>query len=111
MKETLSLHSTIVLATDQVSADLDGEMVILNFGSGVYYGLDAVGARVWQLIQEPRVVESIRNTLLEEYEVESERCERELFSLLQQLATEGLIQINNQSEHGLPEWSAQPNSP
>jgi hypothetical protein len=82
-----------VAAKNQVSSDLGGEVAILDLKAGVYYGLDAVGARIWSLIQEPRTVNEIRNILLEEYEVEPERCERDLLVLLQRLANEGLIEV------------------
>jgi hypothetical protein len=85
--------STVVAAKDQVSSDLGGEVAILDLKAGVYYGLDAVGARIWSLIQEPRTVNEILNILLEEYEVEPERCERDLLVLLQRLAEEGLIEV------------------
>jgi len=82
-----------VAAKDQVSSDLGGEVAILDLKAGVYYGLDAVGARIWSLIQEPRTVNEIRDILLEEYEVEPERCERDLLVLLQRLADEGIIEV------------------
>jgi hypothetical protein len=89
----VSGDSTVVAAKDQVSSDLGGEVAILDLKAGVYYGLDAVGARIWSLIQEPRTVNEIRDILLEEYEVEPERCERDLLVLLQRLADEGLIEV------------------
>jgi hypothetical protein len=70
-----------------------GEAVILNLDSGVYYGLNPVGARVWQLIQEPRIVSELLSSLLETYEVEAGRCESDLFSLLGDLAANELIVI------------------
>jgi hypothetical protein len=89
----VSRGSTVVAAKDQVSSDLGGEVAILDLKAGVYYGLDAVGARIWSLIQEPRTVNEIRDILLEEYEVEPERCERDLLVLLQRLADEGIIEV------------------
>ena len=82
-------------AKDQASSDLGGEVAILDLKAGVYYGLDAVGARIWSLIQEPRTVNEIRDILLEEYEVEPERCERDLLALLRRLADEGLVEVRN----------------
>lgn len=60
----LSGYSTVVTTKEQVSSDLAGEAVILNFKSGKYYGLNAVGSRVWNLIQELRTLNDIRNTPL-----------------------------------------------
>ena len=93
LKHTISEHAVVVAIRDQVSADLAGEAAILNLKSGVYYGLNAVGARIWSLIQEPKSVEDIRDAILNEYDVDPERCESDLLQLLQQLAAEGLIEV------------------
>jgi coenzyme PQQ synthesis protein D (PqqD) len=92
-KRAITVDSSVVAAKNQVSSDLGGEVAILDLEGGTYYGLDAVGARIWDLIQEPKTVEEIRNVLLEEYEVESERCERDVIRLLQELAEEGLVEV------------------
>jgi hypothetical protein len=82
-------------STDQVSCDLAGEAAILNLKNSVYYGLDTVGARIWTLVQEPITVGAVRDAMVREYDVEPERCERDLIDLLQKLAAEGLIAINS----------------
>src|SRR5262249_26432086 len=79
----ISVNSIVVASREQLSSDLGGEAVILGLKSGVYYGLNTVGARIWSLIQEPRTVEDLRNTILSEYQIESERCEGDLLALLQ----------------------------
>lgn len=89
----MSLQSIVAVTPDQVSADLSGEAAILTLASGTYYGLNAVGARVWTLIHEPRSVQSVLEQLLVEYEVEPVRCESDLMNLLRQLAREGLIEV------------------
>lgn len=89
----LSSDCHVVAAPDQVSSDLDGEAVILNLSSGVYFGLDPVGARVWELLQERRTVGDICATMRGEFDVEPERCERELMDLLEQMRTEGLVDV------------------
>ena len=93
----ISDQSVVVAVTDQVSCDLAGEAAILNVKSGVYYGLDPVGARIWSLIQEPRAVEEIQRAITGEYDVEPDRCSRDLFSLLEKLLAEGLIEVKDAS--------------
>lgn len=97
MDNRISSHSIVAVCKEQVSSDLDGEEVILSLKSGVYYDLNAVGARIWKLIQQPSAVSDILESLLREYEVEPDRCERDLLALLQELATEGLIKIKNET--------------
>ncbi|MGZ4892218.1 MAG: PqqD family peptide modification chaperone [Halobacteriota archaeon] len=93
MAQKIALDTTIVASKSQVSADLGGEAVILNLGSGIYYELDPVGARIWKLIQEPRRVREVRDALLEEYDVDGERSEKGLIMVLTELARKGLLDI------------------
>ena len=91
-------ESSIVVATeDQISSDLGGESVILNMKTGVYHGLNEVGARVWDLIEKPKAVKDIKQVLLQEYEVEADICTNDLFSLLNSLKTAGLIKVTNET--------------
>lgn len=85
----------IVASREQVFSELDGEAVILDMQSGTYYGLDPVGARVWQLIQQPKALSEIRNVLLAEYDVDPEICDRDLTALLNALQAEGLILVQD----------------
>jgi|SRR6185503_5866722 hypothetical protein len=89
----LSTESVVVAAKNQVSSDLAGEAVILQVRSGRYFGLEQVGARIWQMIGEPRRVADIRDTILREYDVSRERCEQDVVTLLEQLAAEGLVEV------------------
>ena len=87
------VDKVIKTAAGQVCCDLDGEAVILSLKTGQYYGLDGVGARVWALIQEPKNVSDLLNTLLSEFDVEAGVCERDLWLLLEDLNEAGLVEI------------------
>jgi len=98
MKKSVPTHATIVAAQEQVSSDLGEESVILNLKSGVYYGLDPVGTRVWQLVQTPRTAADIRDARLEEYDVAPQRCVDDLSALLERMEMEGLIQVIDEED-------------
>lgn len=89
----MTLQTVVRASQDQVSCDLDGEAAILNLKTGVYYGLDPVGATIWKLMEQPCTVESIRDAVLQKYEVDEERCQRDLVELLDKLSAEGLIEV------------------
>jgi hypothetical protein len=80
----------------QVSCPLGDESAILNMKNSVYYGVNPVGSAVWDLLKKPKTVAEIRDAILSEYEVEPERCEQDLFSLLEQLRSEGLIEVRDE---------------
>lgn len=89
----LSTHVRIVEGV--VCRDLDGEMVLLNLNSGIYFGLDAVGTQVWHLLQSQSSVGDVVKALLEEYEVAAARCEQDVMDLVSRLLDKGLLQIND----------------
>jgi Coenzyme PQQ synthesis protein D (PqqD) len=93
MDGSLSANSIVVMAPEQISCPLGEESAILNLKNSMYYGLDPVGARVWALLQQPRSVGEVRDTLLSEYEVEPAQCENDLFALLEKMRGEGLIEV------------------
>ena len=94
---TVSNYSIIRATQDQVSSDLAGEAVILHLNSGVYYGVNEVGARIWNSIQQQKTVNDLQGMLLEEYEVEPEQLRSDTLPLLQKLAAEGLIEVKNEA--------------
>lgn len=91
----LDARSIVVASKDQLASEIGGETVILGLTAGRYYGVDSVGARVWQLVQEPASVGDLRAKIVAEYEVDPERCEADLLQLLQQMADAGLVEIRS----------------
>jgi hypothetical protein len=89
----ITLDTIVGAASDQVSCDLDGEAAILNLKSGTYFGLDPVGAFVWNQLATPRPVSTIATAMLEHYDVEPERCRSDLLVLLSQLNERGLLEL------------------
>lgn len=92
----ISGDTTIAVSKDQVSVDITEEAIILHLKSGVYFGLDTVGAAIWNLIQEPITVNEIRDALLDEFNVEPERCDHDLLEFTKKLLKEGLIEVKSE---------------
>jgi hypothetical protein len=90
----ISATAVVVALDHQVSSQLGDETVILHLEDGVYYGLDPVGTSIWRLLQEPRTVAEIRDRIVEEYDVDAERCERDLVALLRELAERRLVDVS-----------------
>ena len=93
----ISSKSVVVASKDQVSCGLSGEAAILNLSDGMYYGLNEVGARIWSLLSAPIEVAKIRDQIEREYDVDIERCEKDLITLLGKLNDAGLIEVNNEA--------------
>lgn len=88
----LSTDTVVVASPDQVSSELNGEVVVLNHQDGVYFGLDAgVGALIWRTLQTPRRVGEIMAAVMDAYDVDRDRCTHDVTSLLNELLRAGLI--------------------
>jgi hypothetical protein len=87
--------STVVAVPNQVSSSLGDEAVILELTQGIYYGLNEVGARIWELLKRPRRVGEIRDVILDEYEVAPQAVTRDVLALLAELADRGLIEVRD----------------
>lgn len=74
-----------------VSRQIGGETVILNLESGTYFGLDVVGARIWQLIAEGKSVAETRAVMLAEFDVAEDVFDRDLEKLLRDLRDHDLL--------------------
>ena len=92
-QNAISLESTVVVAKGQVSSEVGDEVVIMHVESGQYLGLNSSGARIWNLVQEPRKVSEIRDVIVKEYDVEPDRCQDDVLALLRQLAARGLLEL------------------
>lgn len=73
--------------------ELQGEAVLLNVNSGVYFGLDAVATRIWQLLAEHKTLPEIATAITAAYDVTAERCQVDVLALVEQLEAQGLITI------------------
>ena len=92
MAEQLSETSTVLAAGKLLAENPDtGEVYLVK--DNIAYGLNPVGRRVWELIQQPIRVSAVRDILLDEYAVEPERCTQELLELLDNLLAQGLAEL------------------
>ncbi|MCF0053412.1 PqqD family protein [Dyadobacter sp. LJ53] len=81
------------LTSDQISSKVAGETVILNHNKGAYYGLDEVGAVVWDNLEKgPQTLDSLCHAVISEYEVDPETCKNDIDLLLKDLIFEKLVE-------------------
>ena len=97
MSRVISLHSKVRSDPEQISVELAGEVVILSTKSGVYYGLDEVGARIWHLLKEPKTIQDLLDTILKEFDATADQCEPDLLDLLDDLRSKGLMEIYDET--------------
>lgn len=81
----------ITISEEALSQEVNGETVILDLKSESYFGLDEVGTRVWQLLQEHEDVQKVFDAMLEEFDVDANTLASDIKNLINDLIEKGLI--------------------
>ena len=90
---TPPLTETTILtrALDALSTELDGEGVILDMESGLYFGLDSVAQRIWELCKEPVQLQSIVTQITAEFEVDHHQCQQDVLFFINDMLANKLL--------------------
>lgn len=81
----------VVAAKDQVSSFIGDEAVILNVKTGIYHGLNSVGARIWQLVETPITIDKIVETIVDEFDTDAATCEKDVLQLIEEMVDAELM--------------------
>jgi hypothetical protein len=92
----VEMVNVVITIPDYVMArDVGEEMVILNLNNERYYGLDAVGARIWSALTTTLSVQAALEMLQAEYAVDRDQLMKDIEHLLDEMVREGLLEITS----------------
>jgi hypothetical protein len=86
-----SSEQVFTLSEDVLFQEVGGEMVLLDMASENYFGLDSIGARIWQMLGEGLNLAEVVASLFEEYEIDAETLETDVCEFIDSLQEAGLI--------------------
>jgi len=89
----VTLSDRVVVPPHVLVRHLDGESVLLNLETEKYFGLDATGTRMWELVTNSPNIEAAYGKLSEEFEVEPDVLRSHLAELVTQLVENGLLKV------------------
>ena len=90
-QHALESHTLLIRSDESLFASADDEVVMLNPATDSYYGLDQIGTRIWDLLEQPTTIATIADTLRQEYAVDATTCLQDVTELLQDLLDEQLV--------------------
>ena len=89
----VSLTSRVTVPQSVLVSNVGEESVLLNLDSERYFGLDAVGTRMWEVLNTSPTVQAAYETLSAEFDVDGERLHRDLCDLVEKLKEHGLVEV------------------
>jgi hypothetical protein len=90
-KKEITPDTRLQRKSDLLFNEIDGEVVMLSVENSEYYGMDKVGSRIWEILEQPVVFKDLIFKLLEEYDVSEEQCLKETLEYLNKLCDKNLI--------------------
>jgi hypothetical protein len=93
----ISLAETVTISPEVVFKELGGEGVLLDMASGIYFGLDETSTRLWLLLQMNGSLRRVFDEMIEEFEVDPDRLERDLLQFVADLTRSNLASLAKNS--------------
>lgn len=90
--ESLSLDCVLRQNPDQVAAEMDGALVMLNIETGHYYSLNEAANFIWNLLAKPASLAEVRDAMMAEFDVSRSTCEADLMRFVEGMLKDGLLQ-------------------
>jgi hypothetical protein len=87
----MNLDTTLSIPPQVMSRLVDDETVLLDLESGMYFGLDGVGKRIWESISEGNSLSDTAAIIAAEFEVDKERAQADLITFVSDLLERGLL--------------------
>lgn len=87
----MNLNSSFKIPPTVVARMVGAETVILDLESGTYFGLDEVGTRVWQLLQQGKTITETCEALSKEYDIDRATLVSDAHDLASELLEKKLI--------------------
>ena len=91
---TIEGSTRVVRHPDMISAEMDGEVVMMSIERGEYFGIGGVGTRAWELLEQPTTVDRLCAVICEEFDVDEATCHKDILGFANELLTLGLVQVS-----------------
>ena len=87
----MDLGTRLSVPAQVMSRRVGDETVLLDIESGLYFGVDRVGQRIWELAGSGRTLGDIVEAIVAEFEVERPQAEADVMSFVATLVGRGLL--------------------
>jgi hypothetical protein len=90
---SLTSDSAVKRTGGLMSTRVGDEIYVLNPVRDQYTGLDDIGRRIWDLLEAATRIDSLRDRMVQEYEGDPQQIATEVMEFLNDLHTEGLLEV------------------
>jgi hypothetical protein len=74
-----------------IETEVEGQIVLLHPGDWDYFEFNDTATALWRLLAAPTTLPTIIAALIDEFEVDADRCTTDTTPLLQEMVARGLV--------------------
>ena len=89
----MNLSDKVAIPAQVMARTVGAETVILDLASGMYFGLDPIGARIWRLLGEGKTLAEVCDAMQATHDVPREKIELDVVELVEALQAQRLVAI------------------
>jgi hypothetical protein len=91
----ISMSCRLTPSSDNITASvIDGEAIIVNLSTGVYYSMAETGGEVWSMVEEGRSLREMVDGLVAKYDASPEQAAQDLVRLAGELVKEEIVTVS-----------------
>ena len=90
----MDLETKLSIPPQVMSRLVGDETVLLDLASGVYFGLDGVGKRIWESVADGNSLGEAVDVIVAEYEVEETQAQADVIAFANQLIERGRVDVS-----------------
>ena len=87
----MNLDTRLTVPPQVMSRLVGDETVLLDLASGIYFGLDGVGQKIWEAVTEGRSLGEAATAIVNDYEVDESQAQSDVIEFAGELVTRGLL--------------------
>lgn len=91
----INLATTILKNPNSLEAETGEDLTMMDIENGVYYTLNKVGREIWKKIEQPTTIQSICDQLSDQYNIDNEKCSKDIILFAKKMLENNLITIKN----------------
>jgi len=87
----MQLDTKLTVPPQVMSRLVGDETVLLDLASGIYFGLDGVGQRIWESVVEGNSLAEAVAVIVSEYDVDEAQAQTDVLEFASNLVERGLL--------------------
>ncbi len=90
----MTLNTKIIIPETLFLQEVDDETILLDSITNEYFSINEIGALIWETLEEKKDLNSVKEEIISNYEVDEKQVENDILNFIQEVANKGLITIS-----------------